>query len=45
MRDQVQNVCCDGRNEIKNGWTFKLNKKKPTQQSAAYIRREFELTV
>lgn len=45
MRDYVQNVCCDRRNEIKNGWTFKLNKKKPTQQSAAYIRREFELTV
>ena len=45
MRDYVQNVCCDRRNEINNGWTFKLNKKKPTQQSAAYIRREFELTV
>ena len=28
MRDYVQNVCCDRRNEIKNGWTFKLNKKK-----------------
>lgn len=27
MRDYVQNVCCDRRNEIKNGWTFKLNKK------------------
>lgn len=45
MRDYVQNVCCDRRNEIKNGWTFKLNQKKPTRQSAAYIRREFELTV
>ena len=46
MRDYVQNVCCDRRNEIKNGWTFKFKKKKkPTQQSAAYIRREFELTV
>ena len=38
MRDYVQNVCCNRRNEIKNGWTFKLNKKKPTRQSAAYIR-------
>lgn len=28
MRDYVQNVCCDRRNEINNGWTFKLNKKK-----------------
>ena len=28
MRDYVQNVCCDRRNELKNGWTFKLNKKK-----------------